>query len=68
MLAQSLKTFEVEVLETNEFDIDSTAGNNIASEDDQTTAIDPTAARTLSEAIVFESVRRLCFRFFASFC
>lgn len=36
--AQSLKTFEIEVLETNEFDLDSTAGNNIPTEDDQTTA------------------------------
>ncbi len=33
---QTLKTFDIEVLETNEFDIDSTAGNHDPSEDDQT--------------------------------
>jgi uncharacterized repeat protein (TIGR01451 family) len=36
--AQGLKTFGIEVLETNEFDIDSTVGNDIPTEDDQTTA------------------------------
>ncbi len=33
---QTVKTFDVEVLETNEFDIDSTAGNHDPDEDDQT--------------------------------
>ncbi|MCM2371204.1 SpaA isopeptide-forming pilin-related protein [Aporhodopirellula aestuarii] len=48
--AQSLKTFNVEVVETNEFDIDSTAGNNIPSEDDQSSAT-VTPPRTLSKRL-----------------
>ena len=47
---QSVKTFDVEVIETNEFDIDSTAGNNILAEDDQTTAI-VRPPRTLSKRL-----------------
>ena len=32
----AVRTFEIEVLETNEFDLDSTVDNNVATEDDQT--------------------------------
>ncbi|TWT56070.1 DUF11 domain-containing protein [Allorhodopirellula solitaria] len=46
----TLKTFEIEVLETNEIDIDSTAGNHDPEEDDQTSvSIHPPA--TLSKRL-----------------
>ncbi|EMI54769.1 SpaA isopeptide-forming pilin-related protein [Rhodopirellula sallentina] len=48
--AQSTKTFAIEVLETNEFDVDSTAGNNIPTEDDQT-SVTVTPPRTLSKRL-----------------
>ncbi|WP_404310668.1 DUF11 domain-containing protein [Neorhodopirellula lusitana] len=47
---QSVKSFGIEVVETNEFDIDSTAGNGVTGEDDQTEAtIRP--PRTLSKRL-----------------
>ena len=48
--AQSTKTFAIEVLETNEFDVDSTAGNNVPTEDDQT-SVTVTPPRTLSKRL-----------------
>lgn len=47
---QSLKTFLIEVVETEEFDIDSTAGNNVPTEDDQT-SVSVTPPRILSKRL-----------------
>lgn len=44
----SVKSFEIEVLETNEFDIDSDPGNNVPAEDDQT-SVTVRPPRTLSK-------------------
>ncbi len=46
--APSQKTFEVEVLATDQFDVDSTAGNDVPTEDDQT-SVTIRPPRTLSK-------------------
>ncbi|TWU03904.1 SpaA isopeptide-forming pilin-related protein [Neorhodopirellula pilleata] len=46
----SVKSFEIEVLEANEFDIDSNPGNNIPAEDDQT-SVTVRPPRTLSKRL-----------------
>lgn len=48
--SQSVKSFEIEVLETNEFDIDSNPGNNVEAEDDQT-SVTVRPPRTLSKRV-----------------
>jgi hypothetical protein len=46
--ALSQKTFEIEVLATDQFDVDSTAGNDVPTEDDQT-SVTIRPPRTLSK-------------------
>lgn len=47
---QTVKTFDIEVLQTNEFDVDSTAGNHDPGEDDQT-SVTIRPPRTLSKRL-----------------